>query len=342
MRRNGSEEKNWKRDEEMVSFTKEEKQLITYIKEKTAIANMDNISRTRTYQEYYLRNKEVEWSFLASMVSRNAGWNMTDLEGENYSNILSKGMRKQLFLTYEKANCLIFLDAYPQLLLYEESKKRNRAFFHLLPSFYVSAFMEKEWKRFWREGNKKRLMIALIINEQNKIQKPVIENRYIQSRVLDRLLFKMQERFHLNAVVFPTLEGNLYGFSVDGFENVKKRIELGKKLAWLLFHPKYKELFYDFALHTIPTGSRLDYEQYFKGIKGYRTPQLREVFSIVPPARQDPLDWFHPYINVENFFIVQEPQEKIDVTTWFLKKQRNIHYIASFISFPKRFHSFVL
>lgn len=77
MRGNGSEDKNWKRDEEMVSFTKEEKQLITYIKEKTAIANMDNISRTRAYQQYYLRNKEVEWSFLASMVSRNAGWNMT-------------------------------------------------------------------------------------------------------------------------------------------------------------------------------------------------------------------------------------------------------------------------
>ncbi len=55
--------------------------------------------------------------------------------------------------------------------------------------FYVSVFMEKEWNRFWRERNKKRLMIALIINEQNKIQKPVIENRYIQSRVLDRLLF---------------------------------------------------------------------------------------------------------------------------------------------------------
>ncbi len=65
MRGNGSEDKNWKRDEEMVSFTKEEKQLITYIKEKTAIANMDNISRTRTYQQYYLRNKEVEWSFFS-------------------------------------------------------------------------------------------------------------------------------------------------------------------------------------------------------------------------------------------------------------------------------------
>lgn len=40
----------------------------------------DNISRTVFYDQFYLKHKEIVWGYLASFVSRNAGWNMTDLE----------------------------------------------------------------------------------------------------------------------------------------------------------------------------------------------------------------------------------------------------------------------
>ncbi|MDM5154174.1 DUF2515 domain-containing protein [Bacillus sp. DX1.1] len=322
-----------KRERSGISCMKEEKYLIGRIKQQTVLANVDNISRTHAYQEYYLRNKEIGWSFLASMVSRNAGWNMTDLEGKYYPRVLSEEIRKQLFLTYESANWLIFSDAYPQLLLYEYSKEMKRPLFHLLQFFYVSIFMEKEWRNFWKSGDRKRLITALIINEQNKIQKPVIEHPFFQKHVFQTLLFKFQELFHFSAVIFPTTAGELYGFSVYQFETLQKRIELGKKLGWLLFHPTYEKMFHAFALLTVHTGSRMDYEQYFAVSKEKDTPQLREAFTIISHHNKVEKDWFDENMEVEAWFLFQEPEEEIDITAWFLQKQQQVHIFSSLNSF---------
>lgn len=330
------------RERSGIACSMEEKYLITHIKQQTALANIDNISRTHTYQEYYLRNKEIRWSFLASMVSRNAGWNITDLGGKYYANVLSERMRKQLFLTYESANWLIFSDAYPQLLLYEYSKKMNRPLFHLSQFFNISIFMEKEWKDFWNKRDCIRLITALVINEQNKIQKPIIEHPYFQKYVFQTLLFKFQELFHFNAVIFPTTKGKLYGFSVYQFEELQKRIELGKKLAWLLFHPKYEVLFYDFSLRTFPTGSRVDYEQYFTNPKEKDTPRLRDAFPVVLHQNSLEKDWFHTKMNIEPLFLFQEPKEEIDITEWFLQKQHQIHIFSALNSFFKRNNDFMI
>lgn len=88
--------------------TEEEKATVYNIKKEIEIANMDNISRTQSYQDYYVRNSEIRWAFLASMVSRNAGWNMTDLKGRYYATVLPQTVKKHLFLTYEEANWIIF------------------------------------------------------------------------------------------------------------------------------------------------------------------------------------------------------------------------------------------
>ena len=114
------------------------------------------------------------------MVSRNAGWNMTDLEGRYYATVLPRTVKNIYFFCTNRLIGL-FLDAFPQLLLYEESKKRHAPLFHLLQYFNVSIFMEKEWLLFWERRDTNRLMTALIINEQNKIQKPVIENTYFKN-----------------------------------------------------------------------------------------------------------------------------------------------------------------
>ncbi|WP_440603173.1 DUF2515 domain-containing protein [Bacillus sp. GB_SG_008] len=311
------------------SYTKEEQELVHRIVQQTLLANVDNISRTHAYKEYYERNKEIRWSFLASMVSRNAGWNMTDLEGKYYPKVLSNEIRKQLFLTYERANWLIFLDAYPQLLLYGYSKQMQKPLFHLLQIFSVSIFMEVEWNYFWNQKNEDRLMTALIINEQHIIQKPVIEHPFYQKHVFQTLLFKFQELFHFSAVIFPTVNGKLYGFSVRQFETLIKRIELGKRLAWLLFHPTYKDSFYTFSSQTVHTGARLDYEQYFPTFKEQDTPQLRDVFSVISHHRDAEKDWFHSGMNIEELFLFEEPKIDIDITEWFLHKQKQLHLFAS-------------
>ncbi|MFI8705502.1 DUF2515 domain-containing protein [Bacillus sp. NPDC077411] len=318
-----------KQERKVSSYTNEEKELISHIQQQTILANADNISRTKAYQRYYECNKEIRWSFLASMVSRNAGWNMTDLEGKYYPKVLSKEIRKQLFLTYERANWLIFLDAYPQLLLYEYSKRMKKSLFHLLQMFSVSVFMEGEWSRFWHQKNEERLMTALIINEQCIIQKPIIEHPFYQKHIFQTLMFKFQELFHFSAVIFPTITGELYGFSVHQFETLTKRIELGKRLSWLLFHPTYKEFFYTFSSQTVHTGSRFDYEQYFILSKEQNTPQLRDVFSVVFHHRKAEKDWFQTGVDVEKLFLFEEPKEEVEMTEWFLHKQKQLHFFAS-------------
>ena len=39
------------------------KTIVYNIKREIEIANMDNISRTECYQEYYVRNSEIRWAF---------------------------------------------------------------------------------------------------------------------------------------------------------------------------------------------------------------------------------------------------------------------------------------
>lgn len=322
--------------------TDEEKTIVYNIKRKIEMANMDNISRTQSYQEYYVRNSEIRWAFLASMVSRNAGWNMTDLKGRYYATVLPQTVKKHLFLTYEEANWIIFLDAFPQLLLYEESKRRQVPLFYLLQYFNVSIFMEKEWIYFWEKKDINRLMTALIINEQNKIQKPVIENAYFKKHVFHTALFKLQEMLHISAVIFPTVEGRMYGFSVYQFETLQKRIELGQKLAELLFHPNYKSLFHRFALQTIHTGSRADYEYYVRGARKSCTPALREVYPVVAHKEISMRDWFCRDKEINELFLLEEYKGEVDITEWYKRKREQI-YVASIVNrFVKRMDEFVI
>lgn len=299
--------------------------IIKYINEIVKKGNVDNISRTNYYEHFFTRNPEIEWAFLASMVSRNAGWNMTDLNGLWFSQILSKKLREQFFFTYERANWLIFSDAFPQLMLYEISKQERSSFFHLLEYFYVSSFMQKEWQLFWHKKDRKRLMTALIINEQNIIQKPVVQHRIYKKKVFHSLPYLFQDWLHYSCVLFPTVQGELYGFSVHDFTNVKERIQLGKRLSWLLFHPDHYLEFRTFSSQTEHTGSRYDYEQYFVKKRGRDTPFLRMVYPIVEHNRHDFSDWFKESMRVEKWFRPITIPKKYHITSWYLKKQKHIH-----------------
>lgn len=70
-----------------------------YITNKTSVHNRDNITRTNAYFTFYRKFPEIKWAFLASMVSRNAGWNMTDLCMTPFRYLLGKRERERLFMT---------------------------------------------------------------------------------------------------------------------------------------------------------------------------------------------------------------------------------------------------
>lgn len=303
------------------SLTVEELKLINKIKQQTKKANLDNISRTKAYAKFFDRYPEIKWSFLASMVSRNAGYNMTDLEGAWFPLILDKKVRQFFFSTYERANWLIFSDAFPQLLIYAVSKKYNHALFNLLHHFGVSVFMEREWMEFWKNKNEQRLLYALIINEQNVIQTPVIKQPFYKHHVFSSLSFKFQDWLHFSSVVFPTLDGELYGFSVSHFHKVKNRITLGKRLAWLLFNPVYFDQFYQFSKSVPHTGSRFDYEQ-FSG-KEKMSPILRTTFPIITHSHGKLPDWYKNQSTNRWFKEPTMPTNYI-LTNWFSKKQHQL------------------
>ncbi|QHN49242.1 DUF2515 domain-containing protein [Geobacillus stearothermophilus] len=103
---------------------------VAMIRQKTAEHNLNNITRTAAYFTFFERHPEVHWAFLAHLVSRNGGWNMTDLRGSLLPLLLPEKTIAPLFLFLKRANALIFHDAYPQLLLYEESKRRSLAGSH--------------------------------------------------------------------------------------------------------------------------------------------------------------------------------------------------------------------
>ncbi|MRX70955.1 DUF2515 domain-containing protein [Bacillus lacus] len=313
---------------EQSAAAQEDREIVRYIQYSTKKRNYDNISRTESYRTYYNRNKDIQWSFLASMVSRNAGWCMTDLKGTWYRKFLSAEERESIFYAYEAANFLIFSDAYPQLLLYEYSLKAGKPFFYLLSHFNVSMFMVNEWNFYWKHQDKARLMTSLIINEQHVIQKPVLEGLYFKKHVFSTSKFLFQDTFHFSTVIFPVLHKKLYGITVNEFKNPKKRISLGKKLAWLLFHPLYYSQFKEFSDTVVHTGSRFDYERVLKSTHRRTTPMLRTAYGAVSTNIDDyKADWFHGQ-NVAKFRRAEAAPKKFEITDWYHQKQNQLHILA--------------
>jgi hypothetical protein len=300
-------------------------ELIRIIREKTFQYNRDNISRTKAYQEYYLLHPEIKWSFLASMVSRNAGWNMCDLKGAWFPHVIDQETRKALFLTYERANWLIFQDVFPQLLIHHYKTEMKVEMFHLFREFFVSAFMQKEWKRFWEEGDRNRLMQSLIINEQNVIEDPVIQHPVYKRKVFKTWLFFLEDHLHFSSVIFPTRNGNLYGASVSDFRKLDSRIALGNRLSQILFKDDLYFHFKEFALSTEPTGSRRDYERFCQGAPYTGTPLLRTVYEVREHHIHDPSDDWSKKRKVKGkWFKPSGFKEPVKVTRWYFHKQRQL------------------
>lgn len=250
----------------------EELALIEHIQGETARSNRNNVTRTEAYRTVYFRTPELHWALLAHLVSRNGGWNMTDLQGEWLPWLLRPEQREAVFQFLEQANGYIFQDAYPQLLLYERSVREGRSLFHLLPAFGVSRFMTPVWKQFWRERDPVPLTIALIVNEQHYIEKRIVQKPYFREKVLHTLFFGLQSLLQLNGVIFPYGNGQekvrgedsgvlrLSGLILERFEHLEERIEFGKRLYAMLFGiPRVFAGAKGFAGAVKHTGSRADY-----------------------------------------------------------------------------------
>ncbi|MDP4169358.1 MAG: DUF2515 family protein [Bacillota bacterium] len=245
------------------TLTSDELKLVNQIKEKTKKFNRNNLTRTKAYLDFYNNHPEIHWSFLAHMVSRNGGWNMTDLKGEFLAKLMSMKDRITFFSFIERANWLIFKDAFPQLLLYEETLKRHKDLTHLISHFDVSRFMESIWKHFLHFNDSAILTLGLIINEQNYIEKRIVQHNEMKKEVFGTLEFLLQDLLSLNQILFPYDNNGLVklaGLTVHHFESLHTRIQIGKKLYSVLFSDGSVSLqVHNWAKRNPHTGSRKDY-----------------------------------------------------------------------------------
>ncbi|MGD7044777.1 DUF2515 family protein [Jeotgalibacillus proteolyticus] len=303
--------KKWQKKAPVSTLTSQETTIVQTILKETYRLNLNNVTRTRAYWSLYRRTPELHWAFLAHMVSRNAGWNMTDLKSI-LNQLLSYDQTAVFFRFLEKANYLIFEDAYPQLLLYEKSKKDRKDWSYLLPHFGVSSFMTPIWELFIEQKSPERdlLAVALIINEQHFLEKQVMENTFFQEKVIQSFSFQMQELLGLTHILFPFVQSGrieLSGLSVQQFSSLPSRIDIGKSLYTLLFKSpdvlKGSSLFAEKNPHT---GSRTDYYPDLftvqkTPLKLY-SPSLSSVWpnQIHPPEKRK--DWFDPEQEILHFF----------------------------------------
>jgi hypothetical protein len=228
--------------------------------------NLNNLTRTQAYLDFFIEHPDIHWALLGHMVSRNGGWNMTDLKGDLVNKFLSEKEQVDFFLFLERGNWLIFQDVFPQFLLYKKSLENKKNLFYLLPFLGVSLFMETMWNYYWVHGDCYLLAIATIINEQNYLEKRVIQNQHFKKTVIDTIGFKLYDFLRFNHIIFPFYKNennekpNIIGNTMKHFDSLHERILLGKKSYSLLFHEKtvYKGVL-SWARNNPHTASRKDY-----------------------------------------------------------------------------------
>jgi hypothetical protein len=336
-------------------LSRRDQQLIDEIMMQTARRNQNNITRTMSYLDFYRKHPEIRWAFLGHMVSRNGGWNMTDLKGELLTKLLSEQEQKDYFHFLERGNWLIFQDVYPQFLLYEESVKRRVNLFYLLPFFQVSIFMEVLWNYFWTSKDEYSLATALIINEQNYLEKRVIQNSSYRKTVLNTIEFKLQDLLSLNQILFPCepvagvdhlASTALIGETLHHFASLHERISLGKRLYHLLFHPQHLVRVQQWALKQRHTGSRKDfwpqlfnhvretapglpYEKRIEdcqlkpGTKRLHSPMLYHAWKDVEHPPAEACDWYEDWKMVRYLNPLTE-EAKGDIKNAYCKTLENI------------------
>lgn len=138
--------------------------------------NRDNVTRTSSYLTLFALTREAQqehpWLLMAHLVSRNAGEMMTGLRHrlEDERRGFSEAGLEQLFLFLERANFIIFYDAWwhvcMQLLGRDEQLQPPRT-----PTFIKTAYQRQR-----NQLEERALVLDLVINEQNLIEHHVVHH----------------------------------------------------------------------------------------------------------------------------------------------------------------------
>ncbi|MBA3542700.1 MAG: DUF2515 family protein [Deltaproteobacteria bacterium] len=240
--------------------------------------NVDNVARTASYLELYAwtrRNPpDLPWIFMAHLVSRNAGYLMTDVArriAAATDPMLADAMRN-LFVLLERANFLIFHDAWHHVCAHLAGDTAS-----LAPP-RTPAFMCDAWRRYEAAGapspaRERALVLDLVHNEQHLIEHRAVHHPELAPGL--RLLFLIEATGKERPLVFPWPDATPPPEIRAGkFAVVERRIATGTEIfdRVLADHARRAAMF-DWARAHPHTGSR----EVHGGPAG---PGVREVWPV--------------------------------------------------------------
>ncbi|MCL4228041.1 MAG: DUF2515 domain-containing protein [Myxococcales bacterium] len=220
--------------------------------------NADNVTRTDSYLELYAwcrgQGLDLPWIFMAHLVSRNAGYLMTDLARhlDRGGDPALASASRWLFVLLERANFLIFWDAWWHLG-HALAGRREALTGPRTPRFMLDAWARFDAARAAAGGEidaalHRALVIDLVTNEQNLIERRVVHHPDLAPgrRLLELVEASGRERpLHVPIPDAPAI-------TVGGFAHLHRRIAAGARiydevlvdrgrrdalLAWALAHP---------------------------------------------------------------------------------------------------------
>jgi hypothetical protein len=201
--------------------------------------------------------------------------------------VFSQGALVELFLFLERANFLIFYDAWHHVLLHLLGRS------HEADPARVPRFVRDAWTRYEASERasaiaERQLVCDLVTNEQNFIERRVASNARF-SRAAAMIAF-FESLGHEAPIFVPDKS---YSTKVGGFASLERRVATG----WRIFDERLaprdgRDRLFAWSMAHPHTGSRATYG-------GRKTPPLREAWPLATvqsawrdvhaPAEHDPL-----------------------------------------------------
>jgi len=255
----------------VASLAPETARLLRMLDEKET-RNQDNVSRTESYLELYALCRaygvELPWVLMAHLVSRNAGYLMTDLALDRAASFFTREALDELFLFLERANFLIFDDAWSHVV--HHALGRAPA-----PGDRTPRFIREAWCRYETASSlgitpslERALVVDLVTNEQNLIESRVVHNpRFARARAMIAFFEQVDAG---GSVVLPLTRARI---RVSAFAELDQRIEAGRRIFdEVLAEKAAREAIFAWAVAHPHTGSRAAYR------RGADPKTLREVW----------------------------------------------------------------
>jgi len=241
--------------------------------------NQDNVARTASYLELYAFTREhppdLPWLLMAHVVSRNGGTMMTDVAGSlaRRDGVFSAAALESLFLLLERANYLIFYDAWWHVTHHLLGRSADLAV-PRVPSFVATQC----WPAYERGTRgaavvtpelERQLVRDLVTNEQSFIERRVVHHpRFAAALAIVGFLESIGRDAPL---VLPCTDASI---KVGRFAALARRVDTGWRLFdEVLADRARRERIYAWACEHPHTGSRAVYG-------GRASPTIREAWPV--------------------------------------------------------------